>query len=480
MAMGRQLACGPAGAIESAPEAAQAALETDPFVAALAALVWNVDPVDGRLPAGWAHGLLLAIDRRLTAQLNAILHHTKFQALESAWRSLLDLVAATPFGANVRIDILDASKDEIGEDLETKSVDISDTVPFRVAYVEEYDQFGGKPYGAIVGLYEFSNQPRDLLWLRQMAKVSALSHAPFIASVSPAFFGFDTAEDLVAARDLNGLLRSPRYGAWHAFRNAPESAYVALVLPRYLVRAPWSPEAKAGQEGSLEFPFVEDVEHDGSGYLWGSAASLFARNMARAFERSGWCQNIRGLHGGGRIEGLPTHTFSAGGQRVRKAPLEVLFPDWAELPLATAGFIPLLGKPESSEACFFSCQSVKAPKKFKNQLDSERSQIHSNLAYTLSASRIAQYLKCIVRDNIGTTADAGYIQKLLKTWLEGYVTTISSPDDKTLRFYPFKGARVAVEKTDGVVGKYDCLVSVAPHIQFEGIDVELRLESRVG
>ncbi len=464
----------------AAPAEHAAIEDAEPLVAGLAALVWNVEPIDGRLPAGRVHQLLLDVDRRISEQLDEVLHHPDFQAMEASWRGLEGLVASTNFRANIRIDILDVSKDELHDDLEAGSVDVTETVPFRIGYVEEYDQFGGCPYGAFIGLYEFSNTPRDILFLRQMAKVAALTHAPFVGAVSPAFFGFDTAEQLAAARDLGGLLKQPRYAAWHALRDAPESSYLALTLPRYLVRAPWSPDLPPPTGAEFDVPYVEDVGHDGRGYLWGSAALLFARVLTRSFERTGWCQSIRGRYGGGAVDGLVTHTFEMLDERVRKPPVEAVLPDWAELSFANAGFMALLARPDSSEACFFSSQSVRAPKKYARQLDTERAQIHTNLAYTLSAGRIAQYLKCIVRDNIGTVAEAAYIQAVLRRWLEGYVTTISSPNDKTLRYYPFKGARVVVERAEGIVGKFNCLVAVSPHIQFEGIDVELRLESRVG
>lgn len=459
------------------PSASEAALDQE-LLTGLALLICNVEPVQGRLPGGRVHQLLLAIDRCISAQLNEVLHAPNFQAIEAAWRDLQGLIDGANLRANIRLDFLDVSKEELYDDLEAGSVDVTDTSPFRKLYLEEYDQFGGEPYGAVLGLYEFDSTPRDLLWLRQMGKVSALSHAPFVASVSPAFFGFDTAEQVSAARDLDGLLRHPRYRAWHALRDSPEASYLGLVMPRYLARAPWNPDLDPSDPP--EFPFVEDVGHEGEGYLWGSAASLFARNMLRAFEHTGWCQTIRGSHGGGLSGGLPAHAFWVGNERVLKSPVEVAIPDWAELSFANAGFIPLLDRPGTDEACFFSCQSIRQPRLFRNELESERSQLHSNLAYTLSASRIAHYLKCIVRDVVGSTADADYLQALLKRWLEGYVTTIDSPDDRTLRFYPFKGARVVVEKAEGVVGKYNCLVAVSPHIQFEGIDVELRLESRIG
>jgi type VI secretion system protein ImpC len=226
--------------------------------------------------------------------------------------------------------------------------------------------------------------------------------------------------------------------------------------------------------------FTEEVKgDDDSKYLWGYANVLFARNMAKSFETSGWCQHIRGPKGGGLVTGLPTHTFTLRGEEQFKLPVEMVIPDFRELEFANSGFIPLVYRKGTADACFFSCQSVKKAKKFKDPKDSENAQLVTNLSYTLSVTRIAHYVKCIMRDNIGSTADGPYIQAQLTDWISKYITTIVNPDDVTLKYYPFKAASVEVAAREGMVGWYDCKIGILPHVQFEGMDVELRLDTRL-
>jgi type VI secretion system protein ImpC len=450
--------------------------DEDRFLSGLAALVFNIDREGGKFDKAKIQDVVLRIDQLITAQLNEILHNEKFQKMESAWRGLDDLVQHTNFKANIMIDFLDVSKEELQEDFENNSVDLSSGALFRKVYVNEYDQYGGKPFGGIVGLYEFEYTPKDLFWPRQMAKVSAVSHAPFISAVSPKFFGCNSMEELSAVKDLEGMLNQPKYGAWAQLRDTPEAAYLGLTLPRYVLRLPWHPEKNPC--GDLNF--VEAVKgDDDSKYLWGNSAILFARNMVRSFEQSGWCQSIRGPKGGGLVAGLPTHTFTLRGEEQIKIPVEMAIPDFRELEFANSGFIPLVYRKGSADACFFSCQSVKKPKKFKDPKDSENAQLVCNLSYTLSVTRIAHYVKCIMRDNIGSTADGPYIQGQLTDWINKYVTTVANPDDLTLRYYPFKAASVEVVAREGMVGWYDCKIGVMPHAQFEGMDVELRLDTRL-
>ncbi len=421
--------------------------------------------------------IILEIDARVHETLDLVLHHPAFQAVESAWRGLEDLVSHSNFRANVSIDLMDVSREELAEDFETNSVDVTESVVFRKIYREEYDQFGGQPFGAVVGLYSFGSTPRDLFFLRQMGKVCALAHSPFLGSVAPQFFGCDTAEQLSSITDLEGLLKQPRYGAWQALRDAPEAAYVALTLPRYLLRRTWDPSTNLANE----VDYSEDATKGPEGqYLWGNPAILLARNLVRSFEVSGWCQHIRGPKAGGLIKDLAGHAFAVRNEEELKAPVEVSIPDTRELEFANQGFIPVIYRTGTTEACIFSCQSIKAPKRFKDQKDTENAQLVTNLSYTLSVSRIAHYLKCMMRDVIGTTADATDVQTKIQDWLEEYVTTVINPDDLTLSFYPFKAAKVEVVKAEGLIGQYRCSVAVLPHIQFEGIDVELRLESRLG
>lgn len=449
----------------------------DRFISGLAVLLLNVDrQKDGKFDKGKIQDLILTIDSIVNAQINEIIHQETFQKMESSWRGLDDLVKNTNFKANIMIDFIDVSKDELYEDFENNSVDIAAGALFRKAYIDEYDQYGGKPIGGMIGLFEFEHTPRDLFWLRQMGKVAAASHAPFIGNVSPKFFGCQSMEELANLKDLEGLLSQPKYGAYNALRESPEAAYLGLATPRYMLRLPYDPESNPVPDMN----FKEDMgQCEDSKYLWGNASVLFARNMCRSFETSGWCQYMRGPKGGGLVSGLPVHTFNLRGENEIKLPVEMSVPDFRELEFANSGFMPLVYRKGTADACFFSVQSLKKAKKFKDPKDSENSQLVTNLSYTLSVTRIAHYLKCMMRDCIGSTADGPYIQAKINSWIMNYVTKITNPDDLTLRYYPFKNATVNVSAREGQAGWYDCQVAILPHIQFEGMDVELRLESRL-
>lgn len=451
--------------------------DEDRFLSALAALVFNVEPSNGKLEKPKLAETIKKIDTLLNEQLNEVIHAPDFQKMESQWRALDDIIQHTNFRANVVIDFLDVGKDELADDFENNSVDITGGALFKKVYLAEYDQYGGKPYGAMLGFFEFEHTPAELFWLRMMGKVAAVSHAPFVGSVSPKFFGCSTIQELGALKDVTALLNQPRYGAWNTLRDTPEAAYLGLTLPRYVLRLPWHPETNP----SGDVPFTEDTNgDDDSRFLWGPATALMARNMIKSFEGSGWCQYIRGPKGGGLITGLPAHTMVLRGETVVKAPIELQIPDFRELEFANAGFIPLIYRKGTADCCFFSVQAVKAAKKFKDPKDSENSQLVTNLSYTFSVTRVAHYMKCMMRDNIGSTADGDYVKLQITNWIGQYITQVANPDNLTLRYFPFKAATVDVQKTPGLVGMYSCQVSILPHVQFEGMDCELRLESRLG
>lgn len=447
------------------------------FISSMAAVAYNMNTEEARFDKQSIQDLVADIDKLVDAQINEILHAPEFQKMESVWTSIADLVKHTNFKANIQISLLDVSKEEAYEDLELNSADIAGSELFKKVYVAEYDQFGGAPYGCIIGTYEFANTPQDMLWLKSMGKIGAAAHAPFVASASPKFFGCETMAEVNQLRDITGLFNTPRYSAWNALRDTEEAAYVGLTMPRYMARAPYD----AMYNPAEGITFTEKVRGDNeSDYVWGSAALLFARNIVRSFETSGWCQHLRGVKGGGQLTGLASHTFNVRGEDELRAPVEVSMPDFRELELANAGIIPLIHKKGTAEAVFFSAQSIKKSHKFKDPKDSENSQLVTNLAYTFSVSRIAHYLKCIMRDNIGSTAHSQYIYNQIDRWISGYVTTLVNPDDLTLRYYPFKAYSLEVNEVPGRVGWYHCNLSILPHIQFEGMDVDLRVDARLG
>jgi type VI secretion system protein ImpC len=447
------------------------------FVSSMAALIYNLDASGNQFDKQTIQDLVGVIDELVEAQLNEVLHTKEFQELEATWTSIADLVANTNFKANIDINLLDIAEDEAQEDLELNIADIAGSELFKKLYVAEYDQFGGRPYGAIVGLYEFENKPSHLVWLRAMGKVASAAHAPFVASASPKLFGCETMAEVNLLRDIEGIFDTPRYSGWNKLRESEEAVYLGLMMPRYMVRAPYN-DLSNPAEG---IRFQETLQgDDDSKYVWGSAAMLFARNLVKSFETSGWCQYIRGVKAGGLVSGLPSYTFNIRGEDELRAPVEISMPDFRELELANAGLVPLIHKKGSADAVFFSAQALKKTYRFKDTKDSENSQLVANLSYTYSVSRIAHYLKCIMRDNIGSTADAAYVQTQIDRWISRYVTTLVNPDDLTLRYYPFKAYSLDVARIDGRVGWYQCNLSILPHIQFEGLNVDLRVDARLG
>ena len=447
------------------------------FISSMAAVVHNMKRDQGRFDKQSIQELIKDIDILVDAQLNEILHHEKFQALEGVWTSIDDLVKETNFRANISLALLDVSKEEAREDLELNFADIAGSELFKKIYIAEYDQFGGYPYGGIIGLYEFKADKDDLHWLQGMGKIAAASHAPFVASAAPQFFHCNSMTEVNQLRDIAGLFNTPGYAGWNKFRDTDEAVYVALTLPRYLARAPYH-EMNNPAEGIHFNEHVRgDIEKE---YLWGSTAMLFARCLVKSFESSGWCQYVRGVKGGGLVAGLPTYTYNIRGENELRAPVEISMPDFRELELANSGLIPLIHKKGTADAVFFSAQSTKATHRFKDPKDSENSQLVANLSYTYSVSRIAHYIKCIMRDNIGSSADAPYIQKQIEGWIQKFVTTVQNPDDLTLRYYPFKAYSLEVVPVEGKIGWYHCNLSILPHIQFEGMDVDLRVDARLG
>lgn len=447
------------------------------FVSTLATLIWNVDNENDRLEKSKIQALISYIDQMVNDQINEIIHDEKFKKIEANWIGLYDLLKDTNFKANVMIDLLDASKEELAEDFENHSVDFTGSALFSKVYNNEYEQYGGLPFGSLIGLYDFNHTPQDEFWLKMMGKIANASHAPFISSVSTRFFGCETTEELASIKDLEGLMNHPKYGSFNAFRESEEAAYIGLCLPKYILRKPWDPLTNpTGKLNFVEYTWGDEDEK----YLWGNSAILLAKNLVASFEQSGWCQYIRGPKGGGLVPGLPVHTFNIRGEDEIKIPTEIMIPDYRELEYANCGFIPLVYRKGTSDACFFSVQSLKKPKEFEDPKDSENAQLVCNLAYTFSITRIAHYVKAIMRDNIGSSADASYIQTQLNNWLLNYVTTVTNPDDLTLRYFPFKAAEVVVVEKPGKIGWYSCSISVLPHVQMEGMDVELRLESRLG
>ncbi|MCK6545284.1 type VI secretion system contractile sheath large subunit [Myxococcota bacterium] len=476
--------------------------DRDPSVAdgarlmnSLAAVLVNIDDIDTASSlTGFADlfariaDVTAAVDAQTTRYLDALMHSAEYKTLEANWLGLRDL----SFGVtsdDVIIDFLDATKDELARDLQDNALDIFGSALFKKIYVDEYDRYGGHPFATMIGLYAFNSQSDDVDWLRVMMKICAAAHCPFIGGVEPEFFlGRKSMEEVASVTDLDAIVNHPRLAQWNALRDEDWAAYIGLVLPRYLVRLPWDARdvsqsdknAKSNQIGYVETIFPTRPGDD-SMFLWGNAAMLFAKNIVRSYENSGWAQHIRGPLGGGMVTGLTAYTYTGpDGKEDLVAPVEISIPDYREFQFSRNGLISLVHKKGEAVATFFSAQSIKRPKDFEEELNTQNAYLVTNLAYTFSITIIAHYVKVMMREYIGSSADAPYIQQIIAGWLARFVTTVTNPDDLTLLYYPFKATSVVVEPKPGPLGWYMATISILPHVQFEGMDVELRLEAALG
>ncbi|MGV8042022.1 MAG: type VI secretion system contractile sheath large subunit [Thermoanaerobaculaceae bacterium] len=418
--------------------------------------------------------LIASLDQRISAQVNEILHHSEFQRLESAWRGLKFLIDRTDFRRNVRIEILNVSKDDLRSDFEDVPEPIQSGL-FRHVYVQEYDQPGGEPIGAIIGNFEFTNHPQDIALLGNLSKIAAACHAPFIGAVGSEFFGLRSVDELPRLPDVAPIFEQAEYAKWRSFRESEDSRYVGLTFPRFLLRLPYGTETIP----TRTFHFEEDVAGSHGNYLWGNASFAFASTMARSFADHGWCVNIRGPQSGGLVEDLPLHFYEAAGETTVKIPTEVLISDRREFELSELGFIPFSFYKNKDFACFFSANSTQRPKKYLDADATANSRLSARLPYLFLVSRLAHYLKVIQRENIGAAKERDELQKELETWIKTLVTDMKDPGPELKARCPLSAARIVVTDIADNPGFYNVEMMVRPHFQIEGVDVNLSLVSRL-
>lgn len=415
------------------------------------------------------------IDRKISLQLDEILHAPEFQAVEGAWRSLKFLVDRADPRRNVKIDLLDVSKEELAEDFEDAPETIQSGM-YRHVYTAEYDTPGGEPYAAIVSNYAFNSSPTDIALLTELSRVAASCHCPFLGSVTPAFFGKASVQDLTRIEDLRTYMERSEFVKWNGFRQTEDSRYVGLTLPRFLLRLPYGHDTTPVKD----FAYEEGVAGpDHEKYLWGSGAFAFAGNMSRSYMDNGWCVQIRGPEAGGKVEDLPVHFFDVGKGTQMKIPTEILIPETREFEFAKEGFIPLSFYKNSNYACFFSANSAQRPQEYDDPRVTANMRINSRLPYIFLVSRIAHYLKVIQRENIGTTKSKSVLEDELNAWVKGLVTEMNDPGPDLIATHPLKAADVSVREIDDNPGFFSVSLSVMPHFQIEGIDINLSLVSKM-
>jgi type VI secretion system protein ImpC len=423
--------------------------------------------------------LCAEIDRKLSEQINLILHHPDFQALEATWRGLQFLILSFEADKTLKLRALDLSKRELGRTLRKFRGAAWDQSPlFKKIYEEEFGQFGGEPFGVLIGDYAFDHRPEDVQVLADVARIAAAAHCPFIAAAAPSVMQMDAWAELANPRDLTRIFQTPEYAAWRSLREGEDSRYVGLCLPRFLARLPYG----ARTDPVEAFAFEEEVDGpDASTYVWANAAFALGANIARAFQLYGWCTRIRGVDSGGIVEDLPVPQFAtADGETDLNSLTEVALSERREAELARAGFIPLLHRKNTTHAAFISAQSLQKPFEYDDPAATANAVISARLPYIFACCRFAHYLKCMVRDKVGSTMSRSQLQEWLSNWLIGYVD--GSPSTSTEEWkaaHPLEEARVVIDDKEGAPGQYEAKFFLRPHYQLEGLTVALRLVSRL-
>ncbi|WP_271411937.1 type VI secretion system contractile sheath large subunit [Pseudomonas sp. Q1-7] len=415
------------------------------------------------------------LDEQISRQLDAVMHHPDFQRVESTWRGVKSLIDQTDFRQNVRIELLDISKDHLVQDFED-APEIAQSGLYTHTYIQEYDTPGGEPIAAAISNYEFDRGPQDIALLRNISKVAAAAHMPFIGSVGPAFFGKASMEEVAAIKDIGNYFDRAEYLKWKSFRDSDDARYIGLTMPRVLGRLPYGPDTIPVRG----FNYVESVKGpDHDKYLWTNASFAFAANMVKSFINNGWCVQIRGPQAGGAVTDLPIHLYDLGTGNQVKIPSEVMIPETREFEFANLGFIPLSYYKNRDYACFFSANSAQKPALYETVDATANSRINARLPYIFLLSRIAHYLKLIQRENIGTTKDRRVLELELNNWIRGLVTEMTDPSDDLQASHPLRDAKVIVEDIDDNPGFFRVRLYAIPHFQVEGMDVNLSLVSQM-
>ncbi|CAG1017803.1 hypothetical protein BURC_02498 [Burkholderiaceae bacterium] len=423
--------------------------------------------------------MIAELDRKLSEQVNTILHHPDFQQIESAWRGLHYLVNNTETDEMLKIRVMNISKAELAKTLKRYKGTAWDQSPvFKRVYEEEFGQFGGEPFGCMVGDYYFDQSPPDVELLGEMSKVAAAAHAPFIAGASPTLMQMGSWMELANPRDLTKIFLTPEYAAWRSLRDSDDARYVGLAMPRYLARTPYG--AKTNPVDA--FNFEEETGHaDHTKYAWANAAYAMAVNINRSFKLYGWCSRIRGIESGGAVEGLPTHTFPTDDGGVdMKCPTEIAISDRREAELAKNGFMPLVHRKNSDFAAFIGAQSLQKPAEYDDPDATANANLAARLPYLFACCRFAHYLKCIVRDKVGSFKEREDMAKWLNKWIMNYVDGDPANSSETTKAQkPLAAAEVTVEEIPGNPGYYSSKFYLRPHYQLEGLSVSLRLVSKL-
>lgn len=464
---------------EFKPKTDRARAEVERAVQTLAEQALSETAVISDDVIGTIKAIIAEIDKKLTDQVNLILHSERFQQLESAWRGLNYLVSNTETDEMLKIRVMNISKKDLGKTLKKYAGAAWDQSPlFKKLYEEEYGQLGGEPYGCLVGDYYFDHTPGDVQLLGQMAQVAAAAHAPFIAGAGPTLMGMDSWQELANPRDLAKIFGAPDYAAFRSLRESDDAKYVGLAMPRFLARLPYGAKTNPVEEFEFE---EETTGGNHSRYSWANAAYAMAININRAFKLYGWCTSIRGVESGGAVEGLPVHTFpSDDGGVDMKCPTEIAISDRREAELAACGLMPLIHRKNTDTAAFIGAQSLQKPQEYMDPDATSNARLAARLPYLFASCRFAHYLKCMVRDKVGSFKERADMERFLSDWIMNYVILNPENAGETARaMKPLAGAEVKVQEVEGNPGYYSATFHLRPHYQLEGVNISMSLVSRL-
>jgi type VI secretion system protein ImpC len=423
-------------------------------------------------------GMIAEIDQKLSGQIDEILHHEKFQKLESAWRGLKLLVDRTDFRENVKINLVNCSKDDLLTDFED-SPEVAKSGLYKTLYTGEYGQFGGEPYGAIIANYNFGPGAQDIALLQKVASVSTMAHAPFIANAGPQFFGGENFLKLPNLKDLKSIFEGPQYAKWQGFRESEDSRSVGLCVPRFLLRLPYGQDTVPIKS----FGYEEDVKGKHDAYLWGASSFAFATRLVDSFSKYRMCANIIGPTSGGAVDNLPIHNFESMGEIETKIPTEILISERREFELAEEGFIALSMRKGSDNAAFFSANSCQKAKKFGNTKEGKDAELNyrlgTQLPYLFVVNRLAHYIKVLQREQIGSWKEKEDLERELNSWIGQYVVDMDNPTAAVRSKCPLRSAQVTVEDVPGEAGWYKVDLKVKPHFKYMGAFFTLSLVGKL-
>jgi type VI secretion system protein ImpC len=422
--------------------------------------------------------MIAEIDRKLSAQVDAVLHHETFQKMESAWRGLKMVVDKTNFRENIKIELLNVSKEDLLADFED-SPELVKSGLYKTVYSDNYGVFGGEPVAGMIANYDFGPGPQDVRLLQNCASVATMAHAPFIAAAGAEFFGEKDFLKFPNLKDLHSIFEGPQYAKWRSFRESEDARSVALAMPRFLLRLPYGKETVPVKA----FDYEETASGNHENYLWGNAAFAFATRLTDSFAKYRFCANIIGPSGGGAVEDLPVHTFESMGEIEAKIPTEILLTERREFELAEEGFIGLTMRKGSDNACFFSANSAQKPKTFGQSKEGKTAEANyklgTRLPYLFIVNRMAHYLKVLQREEIGSTKSRVDLEKELNQWIGQYVLDMDHADAASYARRPLRKAEVTVEDVEGEPGWYKVGLKVVPHFKYEGAFFELSLVGKL-